>query len=132
MPVTNVQESFLRSSFHGTRRWSLLWALTVVTVSIGPLSIKGGLATTGGLHFFIHVAAFMVGALVACRPSGGRGHRTLATTWVAGMAFLSEYLEVLVYGNRFEWRDVTADIIGVLLGLAILVIGKAAMQRQAE
>jgi hypothetical protein len=41
------------------------------------------------------------------------------------MAFGSELLEVLVYRISFEWYDLAADVMGVLLGFGVLQLSKA-------
>jgi hypothetical protein len=102
------------------RRLSLLWALGVMAASIEPHSIKAHLKTSGGFHLFTHFVAFGAGALAASGSRSAYRHWAYAVSWLAFVAFTSEYLESLVYVSSFEWRDLAADMIGALSGLAIL------------
>ena len=111
-------------------RLGWLWSAAVIAASIPPPAVNLRWKTTGGLHVCAHVAAFLAGALlIGCAGKTTRA-RGRYVPWLIAVAFLSELLEVLRYGNSFEWRDVAADVTGVLLGLGALLFRRIAFVRE--
>ena len=119
----------------------ILWLIVLTSFSLAPWIVKFRLGITGARHNRWHFAAFFITALVFSKPvsfdrqslngyenpflyQGGGGafpwvFRSLAAPLVA---LSLEALEVAVYHNRFEWRDVCVDCTGIAVGFASLAI----------
>ena len=96
------------------------WIFFVVLLSMLPLPVKNSLRTHGRFHYFAHFASFLVTVCVA-------GWRKNNFVWIAtsclgaiGLGLFVECTQTAVYGNDFEWDDVTVDSLGAMTGAAIL------------
>src|SRR6516162_783824 len=94
-----------------------LWSMAILAVSVSPSTVKAHLRPTGVLHQSSHLAVFLLGALLVCYPAQRTRTWSVFTPWLIAVACSSELLEVLVYRISFEWYDLAADFIGILLGL---------------
>jgi hypothetical protein len=94
-----------------------LWLTLILGVSLAPQAAKNSLHTNGSLHDALHFGAFFVAAfLMTVRASGWR-YRVLRGMIALTFAVTTEYLENAIYLNRFEWRDVRTDALGIAAGL---------------
>ena len=84
----------------------------------------------GRLHEGYHVIAFFVtGYLLAWTARTWRLRVAMLLLTVA-FAFLTEWLESVIWHNGFEWHDIYSDLIGVSLSLiAILISARSATRR---
>lgn len=96
------------------------------------MAVKARLKTTGIMHPAMHVAAFCLGALLACRSERNPREWARFIPWLIAMAFGSELLEVRVYRISFEWYDLAADVAGILLGFGVLRLWKAVAIARVE
>lgn len=74
----------------------------------------------GGYDKVIHIVMFTVWMLAVRFDYGDRPFPWLFT-FAAGIAFsaLTEVLQILVEGRTFDYYDLAADAVGMVIGLAI-------------
>jgi hypothetical protein len=114
----------MRISFLSASLLAKLWLVFVAALSLLPLHAKNFLLTTGFLHTYGHIVIFGITGALCCRAL----YKPL-TSVIGGMAVLAfgfclEFLQWLIYGNRFEWRDLVLDALGITCGLLLLSIAK--------
>jgi peptidoglycan/LPS O-acetylase OafA/YrhL len=100
----------------------LIWVLFVVGLSMLPLQAKFMLGTMGRWHTAGHFFVFLITALLAAWPSPALVKRALAAGSVLLFGVFLEMSEVVVYHNRFEWKDVATDACGTVGGLLLLYV----------
>lgn len=105
-----------------SRKWLLLCAVFLVLLVGGsfiPLAWKVQIGTHGPLHRKVHVLAFAACGIVACLSA----RNWFSRLWrAAGLVFIAlgiEVLQSLLFGDRFEWSDVTADATGTAAALLL-------------
>ena len=118
----------------------VLWLIVLTSFSLAPWIVKSRLGINGPRHNLWHFAAFFVTALIFSKPGpfdrqtlNGKGNPVLCqwsgvssrVLWALVpplVAISLEALEVIFYHNRFEWRDVGVDCVGIAAGLVSLAI----------
>ncbi len=103
-------------------RWTLLWAGFVAVISLMPQAFKMRLGTSGIFHGWAHLVVFAVTAILVCRKDAPLTSQVWRALAVIAFAAVIEYLQHAFYGNSFEWRDMTIDAAGALLGLVFSLI----------
>ena len=100
----------------------LMMLAALAAAALLPQPWKGRLATHGHVHSILHAAAFGAAFLVAAW--GERNRTAVLTSAVLLLLFGSalEWMQVRVYGNLLERRDIAADAIGILAALALRTI----------
>ena len=97
-----------------------LWLAFVIAISMMPLKLKYRVGTTGVFHTPGHFVVFLITSILVCRNAPNSGSRLLRWAGVCCFAVALEILEVGMYHNRMEWRDVLVDVLGAAAGLALL------------
>lgn len=101
----------LRSTITG-----LFFLAALVVLALLPIPYKGRLATVGLVHECVHIGAFSLAFLLLCgssrtpRASVGVGVILL----VFGIAL--EVFQTRIYGTVLEYRDISANAAGTMLG----------------
>jgi len=91
-------------------RWaSAVWLLLVTAGSLAPLKVKVQLHTVGSWHNIFHFFAFCLGGLLFLVPAASSRAVVLRAVALALFCAVIEYLEAVVYHNKFEWRDFYLD-----------------------
>lgn len=110
-----------------TRRRSLLlaapavgWAALILFVSTRPASDLPAVGFPLADKLF-HVAEYAVLALLLALPFRGLGGKRYVAILVVGLAFavLDEVVQSTVPGRLADPADVAADVLGILLALAV-------------
>lgn len=96
----------------------LISALIIVAVLIPGPNLPD--IRIGGYDKLIHIAMFAVWIL-AVRFDYGRKPFPWLLIFAAGIGFsaLTEVLQLLVEGRTFDYYDMAADTVGMILGLAV-------------
>jgi hypothetical protein len=103
--------------------------LGLSVLSLLPLSVKRSIGTMGILHHAGHLAAFAVtGILFLQWRRPGRFHLWLLWPPLT-FAFALEWLEAVLFGGTFEWRDVVTDTLGLLTALLLYATLRSARRR---
>lgn len=96
-----------------------IWLAILVTVSLMPDSVKYELGTKGAFHYIEHLIVFAITGLLFCWKSSSLNWRLACAVGGCSVALALEALEMIVYGNHFEWPDAWINCLGVMLGFAI-------------
>lgn len=103
-----------------TRAATWIFAALIATASFLPAPWKGRFSTTGMVHHGVHIAVFCAAVLLAgANSKEPRSAVSAAFVWLS-MGCLLEIFQPLVYGSRFEYKDVCDDALGVAIGLAVV------------
>lgn len=70
-------------------------------------------------HDFTHVAAFLTACFLITWPLRSGSIAVRIGLLLLSFGALLEFLQTRVYGNRFEYRDAVADVVGVAIGLLL-------------
>jgi VanZ family protein len=103
----------------------LVWLLGLLGFALAPWSLKFRLGIAGRHHDFSHVIAFFLTAIVLSAISRAPRHfHYLSGPILQGFlgllaAVATEFFEVLMYHNGFEWRDLAVDCAGLAMGFAL-------------
>ena len=93
-----------------------VWIVGLVIASLQPVRYQ--VARYGTLsHLILHAIAFAVPIFIL---QSVINRRTLVWMSASGALLLAIGIELAqrsLYGNRFEWRDLFADILGVAVGM---------------
>jgi predicted membrane channel-forming protein YqfA (hemolysin III family) len=94
----------------------IFWLVLLVALCLAPVEFKHHLRTNGRYHNVGHILAFFITSILALWQARSGRWRGLLVLLCFGLAYATEYTEHFVYHNRFEWRDVSRDSVGVLFG----------------
>jgi glycopeptide antibiotics resistance protein len=100
----------------------LAWLLLVMAVSLGPLKLKVTLRTVGTLHNAIHVAVFILTAVVGLLTPKTSLSRSSRICLLVLFCFLLELIQAFLYHNRYEWRDLYFDSLGLCFGWIAMIL----------
>ena len=101
-------------------RWFVICAVALISGSFVPYVWKVQWGLHGRQHFRAHVIVFMLLGLMAFLSVHTLQSRLRRTVGLGLLALTIEILQSLWFGNRFEWPDIQADIIGALFTLTIV------------
>jgi hypothetical protein len=107
----------------------IVWSCVMALASILPARLSNHNEFLGGLHGTIHVAAFCATVLTFSAFARTGRSKAVYLIWALFLAGFTEWLETIIFHNRFEWADVALDLAGVVLGLVI--VGAGASLRRA-
>jgi VanZ family protein len=99
-----------------------VWLAILVGISLVPDPVKYELGTKGSFHAAWHLIVFGLTGVLFCWNSGSVRMRIVGAFAGCSLAVLLEALETFVYRNRYEWKDVCVDCLGVAIGLMIVML----------
>lgn len=96
-------------------RW--VWVAAVAAISLAPFAVKHRLYTTGALHDAGHVLVFAFTTVLVVSRCETLRRAVLLAISVGMFAASLELAQWLAYGNDFELHDLSANSLGVGIGL---------------
>jgi VanZ like protein len=121
-----------RGSYLNLSPLTIMWLMFVATLSLLPLHIKHSIGTTGVFHTWGHIGIFGITGATCCRRVQQEAANLIGGMIVLLFAVSLECLQWSIYGNRFEWRDVLSDALGIACGLLLLAITRRDVRLNAE
>jgi hypothetical protein len=97
----------------------VVWLTGLTTVSLLPLPMRRALGTTGIWHDAGHLLCFAITGFLFLQSRQSSGPFLLTIWPIVAFPFTLECLEWAIYANRFEWKDVLADILGLMVTVAL-------------
>jgi len=119
-------ESFFRLSALRLGRITGIFFLALLAfVALLPGPVKGRIATSGLAHECSHIAVFSLAFLLTA--AGSKRMRESAVLVFLLFAFRSilEFMQTQVYGIPIEYRDISANAAGLLVGFLSRTIWRA-------
>jgi hypothetical protein len=103
-----------RYEITANRVLAALWLAFVVFLSFAPVPVKDTFFTRGVAHTSGHFIAFLSAALLLATAEIAPRAVVCGTT--IALALLLEVLQVAIYHNHFEYRDLLIDAAGATFG----------------
>lgn len=112
---------------------AVIWIAVVTFISFLPHNNKQELHTKGRLHPWGHLLAFVGIGLTLVRSARIFEMRLFLLLLSGLFALMVEGAQHLRYGTGMEWRDVSVDCIGVVVGGVIaMLVDRSAERKAAE
>ena len=106
-----------QSQNHANRLIAVLWLVFVVFLSFAPVPVKDIFFTRGVAHPWEHLMAFLIAAFLLAIAD------VVPLIMVCGasiaLGIFLEVSQVVIYHNRFEYRDLLLDVAGAAFGCLI-------------
>lgn len=98
------------------RGWpAIVWTLLILTLCLAPSSDLPEAPSIEGLDKIVHIGLFAVWSFLWTNYKPGKAPGILLLGVVMGTAI--EFLqEMTAMGRSFEWWDLAADVLGLLIG----------------
>jgi len=105
------------------RRAATAWIVFLIVFSLQPLRLR---AIAGGkpLHPALHVIVYGLAALFPLLLSVNRMQESVRALGVLFLGFGIETGQSFLYGRHTEWRDLRADVLGVLAAMVAIRFGR--------
>lgn len=113
------------------RLFVLCWFALVTAVSLGPLELKIALGTVGAWHNAMHIAVFSITALLGLAGATSLPSRSSRILLLLLFCFLLELFQAWIYHNRYEWRDLYVDSLGLCFGWMATILYRGFSMRKA-
>ena len=104
-------------------RWAaVIWVALLIVISIQPFRVHA-LRNFAHFHFALHVLWFGLAALLFLALSQSLRLEWIVTVSLICLGAAIEAAQTALYHHRFEWKDLRADSLGVLVAfLAIRLV----------